>query len=72
MIKQYHKFLLADDKPEKGERKIADEQVLLISDIIDFYLKDKGINEEESKSFNLLKTCLCEYNYEKSCYNFDV
>lgn len=44
LVKQYHNFFTVDERPEKGERKIVDEQALLISDIIDSYLKDKDLN----------------------------
>jgi len=67
-----------DDKPEKGERKLADEQVLLIADIIDNYID----NEEEEKEgeqdidgkrkLDFFKVCLLEMAYETSCYNFDI
>ena len=40
---EYLEFVKLDDKPEKGERKVADEQALLIGDIIDNYIE----NEEE-------------------------
>lgn len=35
LVKQFHSGISADEKPEKGERKLIDEQALLISDIID-------------------------------------
>ena len=36
-----------DDKPEKGERKLADEQALLIADIIDNYIDHEEEKEGE-------------------------
>lgn len=40
--------------------------------MIDSFLDGKDLNADQSKSLQLFKICLCEYNYEKSCYNFDV
>ena len=75
---EYFEFVKLDDKPEKGERKLADEQVLLIADIIDNYID----NEEEEKEgeqdidgkrkLDFFKVCLLEMAYETSCYNFDI
>lgn len=63
---QYLDFITLDDKPAKGERKFADEQVLLISETID--------QAENSQSLNLdvFKVCLLEFAYEQSNYNFDI
>jgi hypothetical protein len=36
---EYFKLLDVDGKPEKGERKIADELVILINEIIEEYTK---------------------------------
>lgn len=72
LVKQFHSGLAADEKPEKGERKLVDEQALLISDVVDQWLVGKPLNADETKQLQLFKICLLEYNYEKSCYNFDV
>lgn len=37
LTKQYLEYIGLDEKPAKGERKLADEQVLLISDVIDSF-----------------------------------
>ena len=37
-MENYHKYLKIDEKPEKGDRKMADEMVLLIADVLDCYL----------------------------------
>lgn len=64
---QYFEFVELDDKPEKGERKMADEQVILIAEMIESYL-----NKESSKDLQLYKICLLEIAYEYSNYNFDI
>ena len=66
-----------DDKPEKGERKLADEQVLLIADIIDNYIDNEEEKEGEEvadakRKLDFFKVCLLERAYESSCYNFDI
>ena len=71
-MESYYEYVTVDDKPEKGERKMADEQALLIADIIDGYLRDKNPDSQESKNLELFKICLLEQNYEQSNYNFDV
>ena len=35
---QYFEFAALDDKPEKGERKMADEQALLVAEILENYI----------------------------------
>ena len=64
---QYFEFVQLDEKPEKGERKMADEQVLLIAEMIESYL-----SKESSKDLQLYKICLLEIAYEYSNYNFDI
>ena len=64
---QYFEFVQLDEKPEKGERKMADEQVLLIAEMIESYL-----SKESSKDLQLFKICLLEIAYEYSNYNFDI
>ena len=67
LTSKFYTYLGADEKPEKGERKMADDQVLLIADIIDNYVK---INS--NISLEIFKMCLLEQAYEASNYNFDV
>ena len=74
---EYFEFVKLDDKPEKGERKVADEQALLISDIIDNYIeheeeKESEGDQEAKRNLDLFKVCLLENAYETSCYNFDI
>jgi hypothetical protein len=35
LVDKFYEYTKLDEKPEKGERKMADEQVLLIADMID-------------------------------------
>lgn len=67
LTSEYFEFVQLDEKPEKGERKMADEQVLLIAEMIESYL-----SQECSKDLQLYKICLLEIAYEFSNYNFDI
>jgi hypothetical protein len=54
-----------DEKPEKGERKMADEMALLIAEIIEEWLAG-------DKEMMLYKVALMEIAFEYSNYNFDI
>ena len=64
---KYFEFVLLDEKPEKGERKMSDEQVLFIAEMIESYL-----SIEVSKDLQLYKICLLEIAFDFSNYNFDI
>jgi hypothetical protein len=60
----YFEAVKLDGKPEKGERKIADDYVLMINELF-----------EEDLEFNsnaLYRIALLEYAFELSQYNFDI
>ena len=62
-------YIGLDEKPEKGERKLADEQALLIADIIDQFTGEA--TEEQLLHLQLFKISLLEFSYVLSKYNFD-
>jgi hypothetical protein len=64
-VATYQEYHELEEKPEKGERKVVDELIMLISDVIDAI-------PEKTKGIEIFKICMLELNYEKSCYNFDV
>mmetsp|Transcript_8641 Transcript_8641/g.14628 ORF Transcript_8641/g.14628 Transcript_8641/m.14628 type:complete len:524 (+) Transcript_8641:690-2261(+) len=74
LSQQFFAFLKLDDKPEKGERKFADEQALLIAEVVDmFILGSKGdLKQEDVSQLELFKICLLELAFEQSNYNFDI
>lgn len=73
LIKHYHNFLELDEKPEKGERKMADEMALLIADILDTYInKPGGLALKEKLPLQIFKICFLEMSFEHSSYNFDM
>jgi hypothetical protein len=63
---EYLRILELDSKPEKGERKIADDLVILINELLQHLFKN------EFDSFVLYRIGLMEYAMERSPYNFDI
>lgn len=55
-----------DGKPEKGERKIADDLVIVINELLEPFEKN---NNDSNFIYRL---ALLEYAFEKSPYNFDI
>lgn len=52
---------------------MADEQVLLIADIVEAYIQGAGKEfKEYAMHLDLFKVCLMEIAYEFSNYNFDI
>ena len=70
LTQQYFEYQKFDEKPEKGERKIADEMVILIGDIVDQYIESHPL--ENTKLIDLYKISLLEISYNASGFNFDV
>ena len=54
-----------DGKPEKGERKIADDYVILIDELME------SVPLENAKAV-IFRVGLMEYGLERSPYNFDI
>ena len=59
------KYLELDGKPEKGERKLADDLVILIDELQETH----GI---ENHKLVIQRVGLMEYALERSPYNFDI
>ena len=66
MHKDYIRIIELDGKPEKGERKLADDLVILINEVLES--KFKG----EINSTTLYRIGILELALEKSPYNFDI
>ena len=66
MHKEYLRIIELDGKPEKGERKLADDLVILINEVLED--KFKG----EINASTLYRIGVMEYALEKSPYNFDI
>lgn len=63
---EYQSFIKIDGKPEKGERKMADDYVILINEILEPYFHKK------IDSIVLYRIGLLEYALGISPYNFDI
>lgn len=70
LIKKFFEYQRLDEKPAKGERKLADELAILIGDMIDEYIESH--KDEETKLLDLYKIALFEIAYTESGYNFDI
>jgi len=66
MHREYLRILEHDSKPEKGERKIADDLVILINEVLEPLFKS------EIDNLTLYRIGLMEYALERSPYNFDI
>lgn len=69
LLEQFQKYNVLDGKPEKGERKVADEMVLHIATIIEDHLNN---SPEPMALLDVFKIILLEEAYSKSPYNFDI
>lgn len=61
---EYFDAILLDGKPEKGERKLADDYILMINELL--------ADDNEITANALYRIALMEYAMELSPYNFDI
>lgn len=66
MHDEYLRILELDSKPEKGERKVADDLVLLINEVLEESFTQKV------DSMVIYRIALMEFALERSPYNFDI
>jgi hypothetical protein len=67
MHQEYIEALELDSKPEKGERKLADDLVILINEVL------APLSSRESIDARVLyRVGLLEFALDKSPYNFDI
>ena len=69
MHKEYLRILEQDGKPEKGERKIADDLVILINEVLE---EEEHPSNGDISASTLYRIGLLEFALEKSPYNFDI
>ena len=60
---EYIRMVELDGKPEKGERKLADDLPLLINEMLE---------KEKKEDLIMYRIGLLEYAIGKSPYNFDI
>jgi len=66
MHEEYLRILELDSKPEKGERKLADDLVILINECLE--KRFNGVID----STVIFRIGLMEYAFDRSPYNFDI
>ena len=66
---EYFRVIEVDGKPEKGERKIADELVLLINEILE---EISAGSSSQADEWVLYRIGVLEFALDKSPYNFDI
>jgi len=67
MHQEYLRIVELDGKPEKGERKIADDLLLLINEVL-----EEGTKKGEIDPILIYRIGILEYGLERSPYNFDI
>ena len=63
----YFRMKDLDGKPEKGERKIADDIVLILNEILSEFTTSSDLDH-----WALYRLSLLEFALERSPYNFDI
>ncbi|CDW74130.1 UNKNOWN [Stylonychia lemnae] len=67
MQTEYFKFIQQDGAPEKGERKLADDQVIIMNEVLGVAQSKDSID-----ALVLYRIAILEYALEISPYNFDI
>lgn len=68
----YLEYAKLDGKPEKGERKIADDFVLILSEVIEDAVAKENRNEPACSQLDIFRMGILEYALSASPYNFDI
>ena len=69
---QYLEFRKLDGKPEKGERKIADDFVLLFDEIMQDEADAEARDDGHISEVDLFRIGVLEFALQQSPYNFDI
>mmetsp|Transcript_15965 Transcript_15965/g.21674 ORF Transcript_15965/g.21674 Transcript_15965/m.21674 type:complete len:217 (-) Transcript_15965:1519-2169(-) len=72
MLKQYLEFRTLDGKPEKGERKIADDFILLFDEVLEHSVGTEVRTDGHISELDLMRIGVLEYALAQSPYNFDI
>ena len=65
-------FRKLDGKPEKGERKIADDFILLFDEVLKEEVQKEARDVGYVSEVDLLRIGVLEYALKQSPYNFDI
>jgi len=72
LLLQYYEFSKLDGKPEKGERKIADDFILLFDEVLQEVSQQESRHSALCSQIDLYRTSVLEYALSQSPYNFDI
>ena len=73
LLNQYLEYAKLDSKPEKGERKFADDFVLILDELLDEASSGEARNDASQISkIDLFRIGVLEHAISASPYNFDI
>jgi len=72
LLGMYLEFSKLDGKPEKGERKIADDFVLILDEVLQEVASAEGRTEATVSQVDLFRMGVLEHALSLSPYNFDI
>ena len=72
ILELYMEFKQLDGKPEKGERKIADDFIILFDEILESLVQDDNRSDGSISQLDLYRIAVLEYALSQSPYNFDI
>jgi len=72
LLQLYLEFSKLDSKPEKGERKIADDFILLFDEVLKEVADAEDRSVAQISSTDLFRIGVLEYALSLSPYNFDI
>ena len=73
LLNQYLQYAKLDGRPEKGERKFADDFILILDEIMEeVSLSEARDNAEQLSQVDLFRIGYLEHAIQASPYNFDI
>lgn len=71
LLNMYLTYAKLDGKPEKGERKIADDFLLILDEVLAEHVL-KSQDKEETSKIDIFRIGMLEHALSASPYNFDI
>ena len=72
LLGMYLEFSRLDGKPEMGERKIADDFVLILDEVLEEVASSEGRTDANISQIDLFRIGVLEHALSLSPYNFDI
>ena len=72
LLKLYIEFAKLDGKPEKGERKIADDFILIYDELLQEIVDEEPRDQASISQVDIMRIGVLEYALNQSPYNFDI